>query len=58
MERIKTSAARSLDLDQVIAKYRELGSVLEKWDFVVESWLSYSKANELRYEPRGFSCAK
>ena len=59
LERIKTISTTSpLDLDQVIAKYRELGAVLEKWQYGDEAQLSYSKANELRYEPRGVFNAK
>jgi hypothetical protein len=54
LERIKVSHAGPLDLDQIIAKYREHGAVLEKWQYGVEAWLSYSKANELRYELRRF----
>ena len=53
LERIKTSSTSPSDLDQVIAKYCELGAVLEKWSFRVDAQLSYSRANELRYEPSG-----
>ena len=50
LERIKISAATSsMDLDQVISKYREHGTILDKWDFRVEAQLSCSKANELGY---------
>jgi hypothetical protein len=49
LERIKISPTTSpLDLDQVIAKYRELGAVLEKWQYRDDARLSYSKASELR----------
>jgi hypothetical protein len=50
LARIKiTSTTSPLDLDQVIAKYREVGAILEKWQYEDKAKLNYSKANELRY---------
>ena len=49
LERIKIETTTSpLDLNQVICKYRELGAVLEKWEYVDKAKVNYSKANELR----------
>ncbi|KAG0028444.1 hypothetical protein BGZ83_005061, partial [Gryganskiella cystojenkinii] len=47
LARIKIKTTSSLDLDQVINKYRELGAILEKWQYGDKARLSYSKANEL-----------
>lgn len=38
------------DLDQIVAKYREHGTILDKWGFKDEAQLSHSEASELRYE--------
>ncbi|KAG0044575.1 hypothetical protein BGZ83_010190 [Gryganskiella cystojenkinii] len=47
LARIKIKTTCSLDLDQVIDKYRELGAILEKWQYGDKARLIYSKANEL-----------
>ncbi|KAF9920601.1 hypothetical protein FBU30_009552 [Linnemannia zychae] len=47
LERINTSIVSPLDLDRIIAKYRELGAALEKLEFPVKAKLSYDKASEL-----------
>ena len=49
LERIKIiKTASPSDLDQIISKYREHGTVLDRWQFGDEAKYSYSKANELR----------
>lgn len=49
LERISiTTVTSPLDIAQVIAKYREVGIILDKWQCGNEAQLSYSKANELR----------
>ena len=48
LERINISKSTPLDLDQIIAKYLELGAVLDKLGFGDEARLSYRKAKELR----------
>ncbi|KAG0042929.1 hypothetical protein BGZ83_012019, partial [Gryganskiella cystojenkinii] len=47
LERIEIKATSPLDLNQLIAKYRELGAVFEKWEYGDKARLSHSKANEL-----------
>ena len=51
LERIQIIKTNSpSDLDQIISKYREHGAVLDKWQLRDEAKISYSKANELRYD--------
>ena len=52
LKRIHISSASPLDLNHIIAKYREHGAVLEKWGFSTEAQHSYSKVEELRYSKR------